>query len=90
MSRWAGDDGERVDCYAGDAVSLSDRSDDSLLQYYAGIRDQVEADRDSRNAGLAHGFANGAAIRAYAATIEHELVRRRIPFEPIQWLPDRV
>jgi hypothetical protein len=70
-------------------VSLSDRSDESLLQYYESIRTQVEADRQSMRSEQAYGFARSAAIKAYAATIADELARRHLHFTPIEWLPER-
>ena len=33
-------------------------------------------------------MAGGVAVKTYAAAIEEELVRRRLPFSPIEWLPD--
>ena len=70
-------------------MSLPDRSDESLLQFYESIRTQVEADRQSMRLGQPYGFAGSVIIKAYAATIADELARRRLNFTPIEWLPER-
>jgi hypothetical protein len=55
-------------------------SDESLLRYYESIRTQVEADR-----GMPHKFISSDVIKEYAEGLRLELVKRRLPFTPINW-----
>ena len=57
---------------------VSHMSDESLLRYHESIRSQVEAYRGNK-----HKLTGSETIKAYAETLQSELVRRRLSFTPI-------
>jgi hypothetical protein len=59
---------------------VSHMSDESLLRYHEGIRSQVEADRSNK-----YKLTGSETIKAYAETLQAELVKRRLSFTPINW-----
>ncbi len=65
-------------------MSASDLSDESLLRYYDAIREQVEADRDSK-----HKLVGSDAIKEYAESLRIELHKRRLPYTAIDWSADQ-
>lgn len=56
-------------------------SDQSLLALYDSVRRQVSADLQSSRR---YRFI-GERAKQYAETLREELLRRRLPFTPIEW-----
>jgi len=56
------------------------------MGFYESIRKEVEADRESMRRGHKHFFANGDAIKKYAASLSEEMDRRRLSYTRIVWL----
>ena len=65
-------------------VRVSHLCDESLLRYYDSIRAQVDAERSSK-----HKFMAADSIKEYAESLRLELVKRRLPFTPIDWWTDQ-
>ncbi len=63
-----------------DTMPLSNLNDASILRYYNNVRDQVDEERHSK-----HQFMSSDKLRHYADSLQEELIRRRVPFTPIQW-----
>jgi hypothetical protein len=62
-------------------MNLFDLTDESLLAFYESVRRQVVADH--RLGGRRR--LVGAAVKQYADRLTHEMRRRRLRFEPIDW-----
>ncbi len=67
-------------------MSASDLSDESLKGFYESIRNEVEADREARQRGHKHFFANSDDIKRYAAGLSEEMDRRQLNYTRIVWL----
>jgi hypothetical protein len=60
---------------------LSKSKDESLLSFYEGVRQQVDADVKS---GGRYRFM-GESVKQYADRLSEEMDRRRLRFTPIDW-----
>jgi hypothetical protein len=65
-------------------VGIEHLKDESVLRFYENVRAQVEAERL-----LSHKFMTGDSVKQYAATLREELTRRRVQYNPIEWLSNR-
>lgn len=61
-------------------MSVEHMPDERLIQFYEGIRRQVDADRT-----LKHRFM-GPKVRQYADQLRDEMTKRRLAHLPIDWL----
>ena len=64
-------------------MKYSQTKDETLLQFYDDVRQQVVLDGNSR-----YRFA-GEGVRAYAENLREEIDRRRLKYAPIDWPVDR-
>jgi hypothetical protein len=63
-------------------MNFSQMKTDRLLAFYEGVRRQVELDKQ---AGGRYRLA-GDGVKQYAEELREEMERRRLRFEPIEWL----
>jgi hypothetical protein len=63
-------------------MNFSQMKTDRLLAFYDGVRRQVELDKQ---AGGRYRLA-GDGVKQYAEELREEMERRRLRFEPIEWL----
>jgi hypothetical protein len=65
-------------------MAIENLRDESLLRFYEGVREQVEADRRSK-----HKFAAGHSVKEYAEALRSEMTKRRLRQTPIEWDRDQ-
>jgi hypothetical protein len=65
-------------------MAIEHLRDESLLRFYDGVREQVEADRRSK-----HKFAAGHSAKEYAEALRSEMTKRRLRHTPIEWDRDQ-
>ena len=61
-------------------MSLENLSDESVVGYYEGIRQQAEADRRHKE----H-FTASPSVRERADKLHQEMIKRRLQHSPINW-----
>lgn len=61
-------------------MSLENLSDESVVRYYEGIRQQADADRSNK-----HHFTSSQGVRERAEQLRDELMRRKLQHSPIRW-----
>ena len=61
-------------------ANLSRMPDDRLKRFYEDIRQQVAADKANK-----HKFTAGQGVRDYADELQRELIRRGLPYSPVNW-----
>ena len=61
-------------------MSLEKLSDESVIDYYEGIRKQAEADRSHK-----HHFTASPSVRDRAEKLREEMIKRKLQHSPIKW-----
>jgi hypothetical protein len=64
----------------GLVVNFEKMPDERLLTFYESIRQQADADRAYK-----HRVTAGPAVRQYADSLRHEMIKRRLHHSPIDW-----
>jgi hypothetical protein len=64
-------------------MGVENMPDERLVNYYEGVRKQVDADRANQ-----HQFM-GRAVREYADFLRDEIIKRRLQCSPIVWTWDQ-
>ena len=65
-------------------MAIENLKDESILNFYEGIRRETEADRRSK-----YKFANGRSVKEYAEALRGEMTKRRLQHTPIEWERDQ-